>query len=246
MSQYFATDSAAQRYDRFRPKVQEIVLDWIREHCGNVRFQSALDVACGAGDSTLPLLTICDCVLGVDSSEVMLAIAQKKGLTIRKADYSEIATLGKFDLISTCMAFHWFDCATAIKAYKAASLPGAIWVIYNFAFGGHSTNTEFNRWFTADYLKRYPSPARSNEQDALLYKDKDLTPVAKGSGWLPLELSADALCGYLTTQSNIECALQTGVELARIQTQLREEFQRMNLSGAFKYAFSYDILKCAG
>lgn len=39
----------------------------------------------------------------------------------------------RIDLISMCMVFHWLNDAQALAAYKAASNPGARWIIYNLA-----------------------------------------------------------------------------------------------------------------
>jgi hypothetical protein len=69
-------EEAAVRYDRYRPKVHSI-------------------------DSTLPLLQICDAVIGIDSSPEMLRFAEEKGLATRVASYDALDEEGAYDLIST-------------------------------------------------------------------------------------------------------------------------------------------------
>ena len=44
MSQFFASHEAARRYHAFRPKVHQIVLDWLSKHCGPQRWRRGLDV----------------------------------------------------------------------------------------------------------------------------------------------------------------------------------------------------------
>jgi ubiquinone/menaquinone biosynthesis C-methylase UbiE len=94
-------EEAAVRYDRYRPKVHSIVLDWLSDCFGRRRWKNGIDVACGTGDSTLPLLQICDAVIGIDSSPEMLRFAEEKGLATRVASYDALDEEGAYDLIST-------------------------------------------------------------------------------------------------------------------------------------------------
>lgn len=184
--------------------------------------------------------------MGIDSSDEMLAIARKRGLSVRKADYTELPQHGRFDLISTCMAFHWFDGPRAVAAYKTASNPGAVWLIYNFAFAGHSTSAQFNHWLHNEYWRRYPSPPRNRFEDMKLGDDKELSVIASESGWLPVDFTLESLIGYLTTQSNIEEAARKERSLDAIANELRTELSGIDITGTFKYAYSYEILEYAG
>ncbi|WP_447957726.1 class I SAM-dependent methyltransferase [Vreelandella sp. EE7] len=243
MAQYFADTGVGERYDQYRPKVHSALFDIMKRHLPVENFSRVVDVACGTGDSTLALLDIGKDVLGIDSSEEMLAIAKRRGLTVRKADYTELPQHGRFDLISTCMAFHWFDGPRALDAYKAASNLGAVWIIYNFAFAGHSTSARFNEWFQGEYLKRYPSPPRVRYEDMKLADDQQLSLLASENGWLPISFTLESLIGYLTTQSNIEEAVRRGRALDSIVAELREGLSNIDLSGVFQYAYSYEILQ---
>ncbi|MBE0465270.1 MAG: class I SAM-dependent DNA methyltransferase [Halomonadaceae bacterium] len=246
MAQYFADTGIGERYDQYRPKTHQALFQIMKRHLPAERFGRAVDVACGTGDSTVLLQDIAQEVMGIDSSNEMLAIAQGRGLTVRKADYTELPEQGSFDLISTCMAFHWFDAAQALAAYKAASNPGAIWVIYNFAFAGHSTSDTFNDWLSNEYFERFPSPPRTRYEDMKLFGDLQLSALASEKGWLPVTFTSESLVGYLTTQSNIEEAVRKGRALDLIAAELRGDLSRIDLTGAFKYAYSYEILQYAG
>lgn len=70
---YFSLEEAARRYKLYRPKVHEIVNSWLSDASLPPKFDHALDLACGTGDSTLPLLEISDRVVAIDQSEVMLS-----------------------------------------------------------------------------------------------------------------------------------------------------------------------------
>jgi len=241
MNQYFVIEESGKRYERYRPKVHDIVVDWLDFVCPGKHFKKGLDVACGTGDSLRPLIRICDEVVGIDSSDEMLAIALREKLPAIKGTYCELKNHGKFDLISTCMAFHWFDPEIAISSYKAASQKGAIWVIYNFSFGGHESSEAFNKWFKYSYLKKYPSPSRNKAVLRNTIQDQCLRLIQKDNGWIPLEFSAELLAGYLSTQSNIEHAINAGCSLNEIYRLLLNELSQINLEGNFKYLYSYEI-----
>ncbi|WP_447895748.1 class I SAM-dependent DNA methyltransferase [Vreelandella sp. GE22] len=123
MAQYFADTGVGERYDQYRPKVHSALFDILKRHLPVENFSRVVDVACGTGDSTLALLDIGRDVLGIDSSEEMLAIAKRRGLTVRQADYTELPQHGHFDLISTCMAFHWFDGSMVRGLWMPIKLP---------------------------------------------------------------------------------------------------------------------------
>ncbi len=246
MTVYFSEVGAADRYAAFQPKVHAVALQWLDAALPGRRFDRAVDVGCGTGDSTEPLLSIASHVLGLDTSAEMLRVAVARGVSVHCADYAELPTFGHFDLISTCMAFHWFDPAIAVPAYKAASKQDAIWLLYNFAFDGDGSSDAFNHWFRETYLKAYPSPPRGGQRADGLGSDPDLQIVARDSGWLPLELSLDQLVGYLTTQSNVEHRLQHGDSLLEIQDALRRQLAQIDIGGWFKYHFEYEIVRFEG
>lgn len=246
MTQFFTEANAGKRYAAYRPKVHSIAVQWLEKAIPGKRFTRALDVACGTGDSTLPLAQIADEVSGIDSSDEMLNIARQHGLNVHKADYTELMPFGRFDLISTCMAFHWFDSDAAIDSYKAASSQDAIWLIYNFGFGGHSSSDEFNQWLRKSYYEKYPSPPRAKTCNVSPDSDPELQLLAKDNGWLPVEFSKESLFGYLSTQSNLEHQLRQGESLEDIREQVMCQLDQLDTSGVFKYAYTYEILKYTG
>ena len=241
MNQYFNIEEVGERYDRYRPKVHDIVVEWLGSVCPGKHFKKGIDVACGTGDSLRPLVRICDEVVGIDSSDEMLAIALREKLPAIKGTYFELKKHGKFDLISNCMAFHWFEPELAITSYKAASNKGAIWLIYNFSFGGHETSGAFNKWFKNLYLKKYPTPQRNKTILKNPIQDQCLRLIKEDCGWIPLEFNTELLVGYLSTQSNIEHALNVGCPLNEIYKFLLNELSQINLEGNFKYVYRYEI-----
>jgi len=241
MDRYFTAQDAGTRYDLYRPKVHDVVLQWLEAAYPGKRYQRGLDVACGTGDSLQPLIKVCDEVIGIDTSDEMLAVAQNKNLPVKKDSYCNIGQFGTYNLISTCMAFHWFNYDLAVNAYKAASVKGTVWLIYNFSFGGHETSRVFNAWFNDSYLKEYPSPPRGKSTLVRPIQNEYLKLVQKEHGWIPVQFNRDSLVGYLSTQSNIEHAVESGGSLSEVLGVLLDEVSKIDIDGNFKYRYSYEI-----
>jgi ubiquinone/menaquinone biosynthesis C-methylase UbiE len=241
MTQYFTLDEAAKRYNSYRPKVHSILIDWIKNIVGMRQFENAIDIGCGTGDSTLPLLDISRTVIGIDTSDEMLKYAKNKGINVRNISYEEIPEQNHYDLINTCMAFHWFDMTTAISTFKRISTNHAIWLISNFAFAGHESNNDFNNWTKAVYLKKYPSPPRNKTASVVPRNDKQIKLLSEGNGYIPIHFSHDDLINYLSTQSNIEAAVKNGKRYVDIFNELKLQIVNMDLSGAFKYVYTFEV-----
>jgi SAM-dependent methyltransferase len=246
MSTFFATAEAAALYNEYRPRVHEIALNWLADAFGPKRYSRAVDVACGTGHSSLPLAEVANEVVCLDASEAMLGYARKEGLTAHLGEYEILPTLGTFDLISTCMAFHWFETERAIEIYKQCSRPGATWLIYNFGFLGHSTNDQFNNWLKSTYLTRYPSPPRNSYSGVIPRDDPALSLVAEGKGTIGLDFDAHSLAHYFLTQSNVEEAVRKGASYSEIAQQLENELESFDLSGDFSYGYTYEVFSYVG
>lgn len=243
---FFSQAEAARRYSQYRPKLHGDLLRLVAAHFPPGKFNAAIDVGCGTGDSLLPLVQYAESILGIDISCEMLEYARARGLPVLCCDVLSIDESRKFDLITTCMAFHWFDQDKTTQKYKTISQLGAIWLIYHFAFVGHSTSTEFNTWFTETYLNRYPSPPRQAMDGVKLSEDKGVTLLSKGSGTFDIDLDRLHLIGYLTTQTNVEQAVKAGRSYSHIEAELLNELKDIPIDGAFRYRYAYELFKYIG
>jgi SAM-dependent methyltransferase len=68
---YFAHESAADRYAQGRPYYHPLVIERLVKFTRIARFAHALDVACGAGQSTRALAAVADRVDAIDVSAPM-------------------------------------------------------------------------------------------------------------------------------------------------------------------------------
>src|SRR5258706_3038615 len=110
---FFAYKTVAERYAKYRPHFHPLVIKKIRNHLGSKKLVNlAVDVGCGTGQSTVALKKIANSVVGVDISTDMLRLAEEKpGIRYIQsaAEDLEILDSNAFDLLTTSLAFHWFD-----------------------------------------------------------------------------------------------------------------------------------------
>ncbi len=229
---HFEGYEQAQRYHLYRPKVHHHLIPLIQEQLGTYsKVRKALDIGCGTGHSTSPLQKLADETIGIDISPGMLQVAQETYPTITFLEAAAEQTgldSHSVDLITTSMAFHWFDYrAFFIELCRIAS-PGALLCVYNLWFPGEmAENPSFQPWYRGPYRERFPTPARNAKKLADLIEEES-TPLSyqgNQSVQFELDLSREALLGYLCTQSNITSALQKGERLSEIEEWLHAQLK---------------------
>ncbi|QEL55657.1 class I SAM-dependent methyltransferase [Chromobacterium paludis] len=239
---HFANPDIASRYDRHRPPVHGIIEDWLREAGLAGPYRRAVDIACGTGHSTLPLLRLADTVEGIDASPQMAEQARRKGLDVQVGDLASLAS-AQYDLLSICMAFHWFDRAEALREMRRASQPGATWLIYNFWLAGHRADPAFNHWLRDSYPRQFPAPQRAVPHFQPQAEETGIQLMRQGQGSLPVTFSRRQLIAYLTTQSNIEAALSDTFGYADAETLLDASLPAISNPDGFEYGYRYSICR---
>jgi ubiquinone/menaquinone biosynthesis C-methylase UbiE len=220
---HFAHGSIGERYARFRPDFHLLAAAEIEKVIG--RMEHALDVACGTGQSSRALASLANSVIGIDSSEEMLALAQahpRVRFQLGAAEQLPFSDMN-FDLVVTALAFHWFDQAAFLQEVKRVLAPGGYLAIYNDGFTGTMIDEpRYEQWHREVYLQRYPSPPR----DVRKAKEQDWRGLAKEAHATfshEVEFSAADWIGYLTTQSNVIVALESGMKPHTIEHWLCSE-----------------------
>jgi ubiquinone/menaquinone biosynthesis C-methylase UbiE len=211
----FVHRSAAKRYAAARPYFHPRVVHKICQFTNTNRFERALDVACGTGQSARALATIAEMVDAVDISAEMIAEStplERVRFAVAAAERLPFVD-GSFDLATVGLAFHWFDQA-AFLAEARRVLRAAGWlVIYTSNFNGKMAEDEsFRAWAWEDYPKRFPTPPRRSFGGKIedLAKAHGFVFAGKDDFAHDELMSADQLTGYLMTQTNVIWAVESG------------------------------------
>lgn len=98
----------------------------------------ALDVACGTGQSTLALKEIARDIVGVDSSEKMLALAPKDDrIRYLRASAEDLPfSEAQFDPITVSEAIHWFERHSFLAEASRVLRPSGWLIVYGLRSGG--------------------------------------------------------------------------------------------------------------
>jgi SAM-dependent methyltransferase len=124
----------AEKYEknaRFVSDMTSDVVNWLSPRPG----ERILDLGCGDGALTEKLARAGTVVIGVDTSEALLAAARARGLDVRFVDGQALAFDAEFDAVFSNAALHWMTRAEdVVKGVARALKPGGRFVA---EFGGH-------------------------------------------------------------------------------------------------------------
>ena len=122
MRKFFETKHHAALYAKYRPELPQSIIERILEFMKkrNSDFMYAVDVGCGNGQSTYGFGKHFTNVVGVDTSLSQITEAKlankAENVKFEVGDGENIPLPdNSIDLISTCMAVHWFDLPTFFK-----------------------------------------------------------------------------------------------------------------------------------
>lgn len=116
---------------RFVAELAGPIVEWLAPQPG----ERILDLGCGDGALTEALAATGAEVVGVDTSEELLAAARSRGLDVRPIDGEALPFTAEFDAVFSNAALHWMRRADAVVAGVHRALkPGGRFVA---EFGGH-------------------------------------------------------------------------------------------------------------
>lgn len=217
MKNFFAYQTAAERYAQSRPYFHPLVVGKIKEFLQlQEPVAQALDVGCGTGQSAVALTSIAKQVTATDVSAEMLAQAPSHAHIQYLEAPAEALPLSdnSFDLITVSLAFHWFDRDRFLSEAHRLLRPSAWLIIYNNGFSGRMTeNTDYEKWDKQSYQARYPTPPRNNQPFSSDDAQKHgLHFVHQEAYSNDTAFTVEQLASYLTTQSNVIAAVEQGTE----------------------------------
>lgn len=229
---FFAYETAAQRYAANRPYFHPLVIERIRNYLNlTVPLDAALDVACGTGQSSLALKAIARQVTATDISPEMMAQAvREEGINYVVCPAEDLPFgAEQYDLITVSLAFHWLD-RERFLSEAARVLKNDGWlVIYNNGFSGQMRENEAFSLWNQEYLLRYPTPPRNyggfTPEDATL-GGFHFANAENFTNEVPF--SVEQLTGYLLTQSNVIAAVEQGSDtIEDVQSWISQSLQSL-------------------
>ncbi len=240
---FFVYKTVAERYAKYRPYFHPLVIEKVKKYLNIQRpVEFALDVGCGSGQSTVALKEIAKFVIGMDISAEMLEFTEKKsGIQYIQGSAEELSIKSdSSDLLTTSLAYHWFNPKRFFADARRVLKNGAWLIISNNGFRGRmKEKPEFEQWITQVYEKHYPTPSRNSAP---------MTPeFAQQHGFnFPyqedyqneVQFTVEELAAYLVTQSNVIAATEQGNEKVEdvydwLITQTRSFFQSEKVTFPF-------------
>lgn len=142
-----AFDSA--RYEAFRPRYPKSFYELLKSYIGKSQIKSTLDVGCGTGVATYPLVEFSETVTALDISAKMIQIAEevKKDKLAQLGIQDQSRVMFKvnsvqdlnepensYDLITSAQCIHWFgDFTSYFSAAHNLLKPGGVLAYWYYA-----------------------------------------------------------------------------------------------------------------
>jgi SAM-dependent methyltransferase len=207
----FVGEGVADRYARARPPLHDYVAELILTR--QSRVSRAIDVACGTGLSTVPLLAVAEHVVGVDLSSDMLAEAPRAvGVSYVQAAAERLPfDDSAFDLMTICSAIHWFGREALAELHRTLVVGGTL-VVYDVWFPAEMVDEpRFEQWMADVCGPRYPSiPKNHANVDAL--QGEGFRQIWSADRRYEVEMNFTGLVDCLMTHSERIVVIQQGRE----------------------------------
>lgn len=223
----FTALQTARAYAQGRPYFHPLVMEKVRALDLRTPVETAVDVACGTGLSSVALLALADRVVATDLSPEMLSYAPQDARINYELAPAEALPLANesTELITVSSAFHWFDRTAFLREARRVLRADGWLVVYENFFRGQPENTAFTDWLTA-YYTAHPSPP------------KDRTPFTEGdahdAGFNFIDrlnyentwsFGLDDFVSYLLSQSNAVAAVVRGQSAGELCAELTEQLE---------------------
>jgi SAM-dependent methyltransferase len=222
----FVDQVVAQRYAEARPRLHDHVVALLAERIPAP--DRALDMGCGTGLSTKPLISWARVVVGVDVSEEMLTARADDGdahfvrARAERLPFRDDA----FDLATAASAIRWFGSETIDEIGRV--LKSTAWlVVYDVRFHSEMVGEEaFTQWMREECAPRY-RPVPKNEFTSASVASIGFAPTWEAYLRFDVPMTQNMLVVYLMTHSERIAAVQEGRETeAQQEAYLTEALKR--------------------
>lgn len=212
----FLEDIDAEEYDAARPYFHPVVFERLAHVFGG-RFATALDVACGTGQSTEALAAVSTLAVGLDASPGMLQRARRREIIPYIRGRAEQLPFRDhaFDMVTVGLGLHWFERQAFLSEANRVLRRGGWLLVYDSGFCGRmQENAAFADWVDR-YRQRFPAPPRDDEPTASTVLQRMGFTAVVSDRFVHREVyDLEQLVRYLETQSNVRIAIQREPEEA--------------------------------
>ncbi len=241
MENIFDSPRMAEGYAHCRPAVHPRVVELIQDHLRiTTPVVRALDIGCGAGLSTAPLLPLARQVIGIEPSQAMVRlgpkVAPQAGFAAGMAETIPIRS-GSIDLVTAAGSLNWSDLSQVFPEIRRVLADSGVFVLYDFGQGSESPTAGGLAGWHEEFKHRYPAPpAREIRPEALDTEFDAFRLTAHQPFEIALSLSPGFYLEYAMTETNVAEAIGNGIPEAEIR-----EWCEQTLNGVFQ-GTSHDVL----
>lgn len=195
----------ASAYASFRPQYPDALFDWLAAQCP--QHERALDIACGNGQASMPLLKHFQQVLACDaSSEQLRAASDLSNIACFAADASrQPLPDASLDLITVAQALHWFATPAFFAEVHRLLRPGGFFCAWSYSLlrinDALDTLIDKLYWNT---LKGYWPAGRASVDAGYRDIQAPFPHVQTPSFAIELQWQLEQLIGYLQTWSAVQ------------------------------------------
>ncbi len=213
----FATSSLAAGYATSRPPVHPLVIGKAAHRLGlTERVECAIDVGCGSGLSTRPLVALARKVVGLEPAESMLhwaaGVCPQASFVVGRAEQLPFRAHSA-DLMAAAGSLNYADVETFFPEALRVLVPGGTLVVYDFSQGRRfRTPGTLEAWF-AEFVRRYPRPkgsARYLDPSTLASLARRFEPAGDERFEVGLILEPAFYVNYMMTETNVAEAVRCG------------------------------------
>jgi SAM-dependent methyltransferase len=130
----YEREGFADRYDRFRPRPPEALLDWLCRYARTERPAVIVDLGCGTGLSTRAWSGIAERAIGIEPNPAMLAVAEAApGVEYRQA-FAQQTRLADAcaDIVTCSQSLHWMEPDPTFAEAARLLRPGGVFAAYDY------------------------------------------------------------------------------------------------------------------
>jgi SAM-dependent methyltransferase len=221
----FATQDLAAGYALARPAVHPLVIDRVaRRLRPDPAATRVLDIGCGAGLSTTPLLGLARCVVGLEPAAVMLAHAAAlvpgARFVVGTAEAMPFRP-ERFTLLTAAGSLNYAPLDRVFPEAARVLTPDGTLVVYDFTPGrSFEDDGALDVWVDA-FETRYPPPSGEAvylDPDELRTRGIGFRVEADERFEVALRMTADAYLAYALTETSVAAAVRRGQRLDDIRT----------------------------